>query len=256
MKVKYDIVNARRSSIAKYIRDHEDISTNKLIEHFNVSDVTIRRDLTFLEENGFIERYYGGARIITNPLSTSNTPYKRLIAQKAASLIKDGDIIYINSSSTALLIIEYIKNKHVVIITNNAKALFIDHDPNISIFFLGGEIRFPKEVMVGDFALNNLNTTIADKAFLGCSGISTEIGISTAVVSEVAINQKMIEKTKDKVYMLADHTKVGNNHSFCTGPINCIDCLITDSYTDDTFCNKVREQNVEVIKVEALNLNI
>ena len=112
--------------------------------------------------------------------------------------------------------LKYIKNKRVTVITNNGKAIFMDHDPMVSICLSGGELRIPKESMVGDFALNNLNKVSATKAFLGCSGFSVASGMTTAILQEVAINEVMITRCIGETFILADHTKIGTNHSFIT----------------------------------------
>ena len=74
----------------------------------------------------------------------------------------------------------------------------------VSICLSGGELRIPKESMVGDFALNNLNKVSATKAFLGCSGFSVASGMTTAILQEVAINEVMITRCIGETFILAD----------------------------------------------------
>ena len=252
MKVKYELVEKRRKELLSIIKDAQAISTCDLLNQAGVSNVTIRRDLVYLEERNCISRYHGGCTFLSD-LNTdkrgNGLNIKEMLAQKAAAMVEEGDILFINSSSTALQVIKYITGKHVTIITNNARALVLDHDPFVSLNFTGGEIRFPKEVMVGDLAISTLNKIIANKAIMGCSGLDVSTGITTANASEVSVNQAMISHTRGKVIILADHTKLGIRHSFCSGSLEDINILITDSEADPGMCEAIAEKDIEIIKV-------
>lgn len=257
MKVSYDLIKDRRENIMRLIQKIGKIDIEMLINEFNVSDITIRRDLQYWEDKGAIIRYRGGAKL-SQPMVdhseqiSSNEKYKHAIAKYAAQFVKQGDTIFINSSSTAILLLKYIINKRVNIITNNAKAVHIEHDPLVSIHLTGGELRFPKEVMVGDFALNNLTKITASKTFIGCSGLDLSHGITTAILQEVAINECMINHTSGKVFVLADYTKIGAQYPFKTSDINRIDYVITDINADEQVCNDLKDSNIEVVKLSPL----
>lgn len=257
MKVDYAIVQKRRDNIMVLIQKLGDIRVEELSLEFNVSEITIRRDLQYWEDRGAIVRYHGGAKLVQNMIDTdktylTNNRYKHAIANYAAQFVEEGDTIFINTSSTALLVIQYILHKRVTIITNNAKALLMKHDPLVSIFLTGGELRFPKEAMVGEFALNNLNRVSANKCFIGCSGITIEDGITTAIQNEVSINETMISRTKGPVFVLADYTKVGTTHSFTSGNIHQINYLITDINTPLEDIDNFRELGIETVQLEPL----
>lgn len=258
MKMNMNIVNARRNSIMKEIQSKGKVQVDDLAKTMHVSPLTIRRDLQYWEEMGAVERYYGGARLIQNYVHNDNPAlandfYKHAIAKYAAQYVQDGDTIFINTSSTALLMLRYIKNKHVTVITNNGKAILMDYDPMINICLTGGELRNPKESMVGDFALNNLNRVSATKAFLGCSGISASVGMTTAILQEVAINEVMINRCSGEVFMLADHTKIGINHSFISGTITSFDYVITDVLADEFELNSIQEHSIKTIALQPLS---
>lgn len=257
MKMNKAIVDERRNKIMREIQCNGKALVEQLSQQFQVSPLTIRRDLQYWEQMGAVERFYGGAKLIQNFVENddprlSNELYKHAIAKYAAQYVQEGDTIFINTSSTALLVLKYIKNKRVTVITNNAKAIFIDHDPLISLFLTGGELRVPKESMVGDFALNNLNKVSATKAFLGCSGFSVESGMTSAILQEVAINEVMINRCIGETFILADHTKIGNNHSFISGNIQSFDYLITDNMADPIFLDAIQEAGLNVVKLDPL----
>ena len=238
MKMNKEVVDERRKKVMSKIQIQGKVNVEDLAKELHVSPLTIRRDLQYWEEQGAVERYYGGARLIqsfvdNDEITDNNEPYKHAIAKYAAQYVEDGDTIFINTSSTALLVLKYIRNKRVTVITNNGKAIFMEHDPLVSIVLSGGELRIPKESMVGDFALNNLNRVTADKSFLGCSGFDVHSGMSTAILQEVSINETMINRCKGSIFILADSTKVANVHQFIVSDINSFNYLITDKRATD-----------------------
>ena len=241
MKKTQSIVSKRRDKILDYISTNESINTNELAEKLNISPLTLRRDLQSLDDEGLIVRYYGGAKLATdididsksdseeNTIDLMYNQKKHIIAKYAADLIDDGDTIFINSSSTALLILQYLDNKRVYVVTNNGKALQSSIGPNIELVLTGGQVYERKQSLVGEFATYILSKITADKCFLGVSGIASDSGISTSVLQETLINHEMINRCSGPVYILADSSKVGKHTNFSSGDINEISHLITDS---------------------------
>lgn len=260
MKVDYKIVQQRRNDIMMLIQKLGHITVKQLMNDFNVSEITIRRDLQYWEDKGAIIRYHGGAKIIQHMVHHDNSNftngrYKHAIAKLAASYVEENDTIFINTSSTALLMPQYIMNKRCTIITNNAKMVLVKHSPLINIVLTGGELRYPKEAMVGDFALNNLSKVRANKCFLGCSGISSESGVTTAIFSETSINETMIQNTLGSVFILCDYTKVGQTHNYISANIHQIHHLITDINASEEELTRIQElhPNSLIHKVEPLS---
>ncbi len=256
MKRHKSIVDSRRRQILLALEENETVKVDELAKQLNVSSLTIRRDLEYYEEQNLVERFYGGAMLV-NQLVARNKPSlnfalaKHAIACKAAEFIEEGDTIFLNTSSTALLLLKYLKNKRVTVITNNGKAIFSEKGPNISVVLSGGELREPKEAMVGEFAINNLSRVTATKSVIGCSGITAESGITTAVLQEVAINELMLNRVANQRIILADHSKIGRNHSFISGSIELVSILITDTLADKEAVEKIKSKGVRVIQVEA-----
>ncbi len=251
-KQSMKIVNERRNKILEYLIEEKTKTVEQLSQYFSVSIPTIRRDLIVLEEENQITRYHGGATINDESVYCPYIPYRNIkeaIAFEAEKFIKDGDTIFINTSSTALLIIKYLKNKHVTIITNNVKAVYVERDPNVNIILTGGELRIPKETLVGEFALNNIQKVKADKCFLGCSGISDHL--STSVLQEAAINHTMQEHCIGSVFILAESSKIGRNHSFVSGDLSRVNYLITDNKSDRTQIDYYKKSGIKVVQVES-----
>lgn len=256
MKVNYKLVQKRRDDIMMIIQKLGHVSVKQLMNEFNISEITIRRDLQYWSDRGAIIRYHGGAKIVQHMVNHDNSNftndrYKHAIAKKAAGFVGEGDTIFINTSSTALLMFEYL-NKRCTVITNNAKAALVKHHPEVSIVLTGGELRFPKEAMVGDFVINNLNRINANKSFLGCSGIEKDYGVSSAILTETAVNETMIKQTQEQVFVLCDYTKVGYKHSFVYSDIKDIDYLITDINASEDALIAIESSGVKTIKVEPI----
>ena len=172
---------------------------------------------------------------------------KDSIAKKAAEFIEDGDSIFINSSSTAIKLLEYIEDKRVMVITNNGKILGMNLSPNVEIILTGGEVYGRKQSMVGDIATQIISKITATKCFIGVSGINANTGISTSVLQETTVNMKMLENCNGPTFVLTDSSKIGRHHNFSSGDIDKINYVITDSKADTNEIHHLEEKGVEVI---------
>nr|WP_073293201.1 DeoR/GlpR family DNA-binding transcription regulator [Parolsenella massiliensis] len=224
-------VAARRDSIMAILEREGHASVSDLAERFSVSVLTIRRDLDWLESRHVLSRQHGSATLLNplgRPSGSSRIRANRAIAREAAKHVKDGDCIFLNGSSTALNIIDFITANDVTVVTNNCKVLLIGEHPNVSILLTGGEIRPPKASMVGKLAMDNIREVNAAKCFLGCTGLSVVSGITSATAPEPAINALMLERSREH-YVVADSSKLGLVSSFSFGTVDEIDILFTDT---------------------------
>ena len=255
MKRERAYVDGRRNQILEMMQTNPQVRVDELAQRLGVSLITVRRDLQFLEDQKLLKRVYGGA--VASPDTEGEIRiYRKLIAQYAATLVSSNDNLFINTSRNALKMLEYIQCSNVTAITNNGKAISCNYPPGVSVVLTGGELRHPKDAMVGDFALRNLGLIYAGKAFLGCSGISAENGMTTEIFNEVSINELMIEHTTQGVYVLADHTKIGKNSSFISGPIDKIKVLITDEKAPEEALELIREKGVIVYQVRKADFRL
>ncbi len=215
--------------------------------------VTSKKYDKWLDSHQLISRTHGGAVFIPEAKNSQKTSKrnhtKHLLAEYAASLVEENDTIFINTSSTALEIIRYIHGKNITIVTNNASAVCIDHDPCIQIILSGGELRRPKFSLTGDFAMDTINQIHADKCFVGCSGLSIDCGLTTAVHSESSINRAMVERCYGLVYVLADYTKIGKRSNFFFAPLSSIDYLITGSEAKTKDLEDLSREGITCIRL-------
>lgn len=256
MKRERAYVEGRRRQIMELLQKNPQIRVDEIAECLEVSVVTVRRDLQWLEDEKQVTRFYGGARVAPGQMKAVDEValYRNLIAKYAASLVQNGDTMFINTSSNALSMIRYMEQANVTVITNNGKAINYEKGNGVSIILTGGELRFPKEAMVGDFAVRNLQNIFAKKAFMGCSGISAKVGMTTEIANEVNVNQLMIEHATQEVYILADHTKIGRSSSFTSCGIDMVKHLITDEKAPEEELDRMRELGVRIHQVHKADM--
>ncbi len=253
MRRERAFVENRRKRILDTIIENPGIHVEELAKLYGVSPITIRRDLQFLEDQKKLTRFYGGAVPVEGAREAETEDqgefYRDLIARYAATLVEDGDSLFINTSRTALQILPYIQSRNVTVITNNGRAVNCEHPSGVNVILTGGELRYPKEAMVGEFAERNLLKVYAKKAFVGCSGISAECGVTTDNANEVNLNELMLRRATKTAYILADHTKIETNSSFRTCGIERVTHLITDELAPREVLELYREKGIQVHQV-------
>ena len=254
---KKPISSNRQLKILDILSEKQKIKVEDLSNILDVSPVTIRRDLDFLDSQKLLIRTHGGATVLQewdNFLPERkfqekvdlNMDYKIKIAKKAVEMLKDNDTIFVNSGTTTLSFISEI-NKKVHVITNNARAITNNVNPDIELMVLGGEYRETSQSLVGIFTLENIQKINSNYTFLGVNGLYAEKGLMTSVLQECSVNNAMINNTNDKVIILADHSKIGRISNFVTAPCSVIDILITDELTPEEELKKFRDMGIEII---------
>lgn len=253
MKKDRQSVNTRHSKMLSIIRERQEIKVDELAAIFGVSLMTVRRDLQALEDKGLINRFYGGAaveqRFSPNGDKDDVTLYRQLIARHAASLLLDGDYIFINGSSTALNLLDYIDEKTVHVFTNNGLAVNRKFPAGALITLSGGSLRSVGHIMTGDCAMRNLLMTQAEKAFIGCTGISPDGEILCGIPTELGINETMISHAYE-YYILADHTKIGKTSTYASCSLEKPGTVITDELAPVDVLEQLKAIGMKVIQVK------
>ena len=160
MKSSNQAIKKRRTALTDYLKGKQTATISELSQQFNVSEMTIRRDCEILAKMGLLERSFGKIVYVEQTVDKigSEDPLDKLkdkLAKEASNLISDGQIIFINSSNTAVKVLEYLADKNITVLTNNLHALGYKKNSKTSIFLSGGEVNFAKEVMIGDIAFNS-----------------------------------------------------------------------------------------------------
>ncbi len=246
----------RREIILKHLKSHDSISTQEIAREVNASEITIRRDLSKLEEKGLLVRTRNGA--IKNSAIDDLFAYddkinqhkeeKDYICRIAAEFIAPGDVIFIDCGSTVSLLVSYIREiESLTVITNSLPITseLINYN-NIKLILIGGEVNNKRKAIYGYSAMNNIAQYHANKAFIGTDGISLSNGITSHNVQSASVTFKMAENS-DEVFLLCDSSKIEKNSLVKFAPLSSIDYVITDQNVDHILVSKYSARNVKLI---------
>lgn len=208
------LTEERKNFILEALQNRNTVKSRDLMNQMNVSESTIRRDLQEMEEEGLLIRVHGGAtrfvkmehELDMEEKSTKNIHEKKLIAEYAASLVKEEEFIYIDAGTTTLEMIPLLKNKQITIITNSVHHAMISLEYNIQTIIIGGSVRQKTKASVGQLAINQIRNLFFDKAFMGVNGVHPKHGFMTADLDEAAIKSAAIKQAQ-QVYFMTDSTK-------------------------------------------------
>ena len=248
----------RKKYLLNLINEKNFANVSEIAKQFNITQMTVRRDLNELENEGFIIRKYGGA--VKSEAVTSLFAFdkrikkmeeeKDAICRKAASFIENNDAVFIDCGTTLHKICKYIKRKNGLrIITNSLPVIseLINH-PNINLNLIGGKIIHERRSVYGSMALRNLDEYYIDKSFIGANGVTIENGLSSYDEQEGEITRRIIEKSNVN-YLLCDSSKIGVNSFYNFSPITLIQNIITDDKVNKEIIKKINT-NIIIVKLE------
>lgn len=260
MKRDRKSVDERQSKVLEMIRSRGEVKVEELAKAFQISLMTARRDLQYLEDQHLVSRFYGGATVLDRPHAMTPEEevlmYRDMISRYAARFVDDGDSLFINGSRTALNLLLYVERKNISVFTNNCAAVGQQYPKGVMVNLTGGEMR--GSVMVGDYVMRNLLNSSADKTFLGCAAVYGDGEFRYDIPTEIGINEAMITRTTKSLYILADHTKIqgsavhANQYGSCTYERPWT--LITDERADPATIERLRQTGMEIIQVSADDL--
>jgi DeoR/GlpR family transcriptional regulator of sugar metabolism len=245
---------SRHTAIIDLLKRQGKAKVEQLAERLSVSEVTIRKDLTKLEEQGLLERTHGSA--IISPRSRFNiaflerlrlqAPSKALIARTAASFIQEGDSIILDAGTTTLSLAQVLTEKRyhsLFVITSSVPAALELSKGNYDILLIGGQVRHHSLALIGPMAVENLEKYHVDRAFIGTSGISLTHGCSTPNALDAQIKEAMIGSAEE-AYIVADSSKFGHDCLVSFADLVRIHLLITDSGIPAEYVKEFRRQGV------------
>lgn len=239
------IKNDRQEQILEIIKKNKYASVQQLAQLTYASLPTIRRDLNYLSQNGYISRSHGGAAIIS-PSSVPPVNYrieyaqnqKKAISKKAATFIRDGMVIFIDESTSAsYLISELTKFKNITVITNGFVAINLLKEANVNFFCVGGEIC--SDCFAGSYAENFIRNFNADICFFSASSVSEDGKIAENDKFACSLKKTMLEYSKKKV-LLVDDTKLNRYAIYNVANIENINCTVTTIPKEKFTCSSER----------------
>lgn len=248
----------RQQLILNWIRDNNRSTILELSEVFDVSDVTIRRDLKALEGEGLVQLMHGGSVHNVNnqhepPIlqrQYENHEAKLRIARAAANLVQDNESIFVGSGSTAMYVARFLKERRGLTVITNALTIVNELAPykDVTVIILGGMLRPSELSMIGHVTEQTLRQVRVDKVIIGIRGIDLNAGLTNDYLPEV-MTDRAILAMGSKVILLADHTKFGRIASSYVAPIQDITTLVTNKETSQDILNVIHEQEIEVLVV-------
>ncbi len=247
--------NPRQDKILSLLQNLRQVSVTELTERLGVSNVTIRKDLSQLEEYGLILRSHGSARLVQDVRSIpsvssrleARSEEKDHIAAKAAELIREGDSVCIDAGSTNLFLARKIYNFQINVITNNLEIMKVLADSrDVSLTTLGGKFRQEGGSFIGPLTEDALGQLQFDIAFIGARAFTADGEFLTQNTFEGRSKQIMLKAAKRKV-ILADSSKLNASGFSKFAKADLVDVLITDSAF--SMVEEFQELGIEVITV-------
>ncbi|MUJ19073.1 transcriptional repressor AgaR [Aliivibrio fischeri] len=249
----------RRMEIVNVVNQDGKARVEDLAARFDVSSVTIRSDLSFLEKNGYVVRSHGAAIPNTGVIAEltvhekrhQNIGTKSSIGYAAAQLIENGDTVILDSGTTTREIASNLKSlEQAVVMTNGLDvAMELASASSIEVLMSGGVLRKKALSFSGSQAEASLKNYRFDKVFLGVDGFDLRSGITTHNEQEASLNRLMCD-ISEQVIAVADSTKFGKRSCHMIREFGNIDILVTDSDIPEEYLQGLREMKVEVIIVE------
>ncbi len=252
----------RRSAIIEELKRHHSVRVAELSQVLGASEVSIRRDLQILEDDGLLKRVHGGAVLIEKPSNEPVLSPEQLLQREkrerigcaAAQMVHRGERLIFDSGTTPFQVArcldaELLQSGNLTVIT---ACLPVVHElgrwPGVHQILLGGIYLPNYEILVGPQTIEQLKGLHADKMFLGTDGITLSRGLTTANVLEAEVDRAMVQASTE-VIVVSDSSKIGVSGLATIMPISGIHKLITDTDAPPDFVATLRDRHIEVMLV-------
>ena len=249
------LARERQTKIINMLNSNGSISCTDVSRALGVSSETVRRDLVELEKQGQLSRVHGGA-VKTGDMFTFHTLKDRIEERKdakmnlcrvASEFVKDGDVILVDSGSTAIYFADAIKDKQITVVTYSIDVFDrLKYSPNVNVILCGGHYLTEENCLHGAFAVDMLEKIHVAKAFIFVSSISLKYGVYDFEKDVYALQKKSIE-IADEVYILADSEKYEKHGLLKLCDVNDKYVFVTDTGLSDQYKNAYLERGVKLI---------
>ncbi|MEU5027675.1 DeoR/GlpR family DNA-binding transcription regulator [Streptomyces milbemycinicus] len=248
----------RHEKLLSILGDEGVLPIGQIAKRLGVSEATARRDLTELGRAGRLTRVYGGA--VASPRPDEERPFgevevddlvdKTAVAQRAARLIADGDVVLLDIGTTTLQLAKLLRGRPITIVTSNL-AIYdeLRDDPEVTLILLGGQVRSNYRSVVGFLTESNIRQLHVGRLFLGASGVLPDGSVLDSTHVEVPVKRAMLGSSRE-VVLLATAGKFPGDTGLARicGPQQ-INTLITNETSDPATLEVFREAGVEVVTV-------
>lgn len=252
------LIDERRQHILQRIQEHGRVIVGELSSELKISQITIRKDLDYLQSRGLIQRTHGGAlRIQSSAIidpslqekRAHNLAEKQRIAAAAVELVQEGQCVILDSGTTTTLIAESLRKfLRLTVITNAVNIAAELANTDFEVILVGGSLRKNSFSLVGPLAEDNLKEIHADLLFLGVDGFDTQVGITTPNLLESRVNRAMVKASR-RVVVVCDSSKFGHCSLSRIVPPSAVHQVITDRNMPNEALESLRAMNIEVTLV-------
>jgi DeoR/GlpR family transcriptional regulator of sugar metabolism len=232
------------------------LSVAEIVEQFEISEATARRDLESLATQGKAQRVHGGVIAVEQappelPIlerENEQTDEKTRIGLAVANLVADKETVFLGSGTTVLEVARNLRNrKNLTVITNSLPVLnALAETEGITVISLGGMLRDSELSFIGHITEQALNEVRADKVIMGTRGVSLEHGLTNDYLQET-LTDRAILKIGREVIIVADHTKVNRVSTALLAPLDSMQTFVTDGKADKKFIQALKKQGIKVI---------
>ncbi len=257
--IKNRDTDKRRNGILEMIKIDDRVKVSQLVDVFGISDVTIRNDLSEMEQQGLLRRVHGGAvgtkksyyDMSLNDRMNINKEEKVRIAEGLAALIKDGDTLMIDSGTTTRYLARKLAERSNLTVVTNALLIAQEfaYNNSVNVILLGGQLDLQYQFAFGNDTIAQIQKYRADKMIIATDGVSANHGLTTYHHQEADVSRHMIERA-NQVFVAADHSKIGKEGFSYIAPVSCVSVLVTDKNEASTAeLNDMRKHSIEVNEV-------
>lgn len=245
----------RRHRILERVAEQQTIHIAQLSQELEVSEMTIRRDIARLERDGFLRRTYGGAtahitrslELAFNARALQHARAKRLIAMRAVKLVDQAATLFLGIGTTAEQFALFLRPREdLTVVTESLPVASLLGSRSIRVVVLGGSVRRDELSCIGPAAMSTIARYRADVAVLGAAGLSASTGLTELYEEEAENHRRMIEQS-DRVIVLADGSKFGEDTRAVVGPMSAVHVLVTDNSAPPHEVEAIRDCGTEVI---------
>ena len=249
----------RRNKIEQIINENKSVLVVNLAKQFDVTTETIRNDLFKLEKQGILIRTYGGATLVEGSVpeltiterDVVNYEEKQRIGKRAAQMIRNGETIFLDASTSAWHLARNLKEKKGVTVITNASKIVAElaECDSLHVICTGGELTPKNMSYVGRIAEKTIGENyFANKCFFSCRGVTLARGLVDSSEAEAEIKKTMINNSESSVF-LCDHNKLGKLGVPSIVGLDKIDYFITDVELDEDWMDALNKYDVNMIKV-------
>lgn len=246
----------RREHIISMLQSTNFIKISDIVSTFDVSNETARRDLDYLQDQKIVRRVYGGAVMDSRPSRVQQSPRPsrfsgelNAIGKAAAELVKPGEAVFIGPGTTALEVARHLRSRsNITVVTNSLAAATALSTSDVTTYILGGLINRDEQDLRGELVRENISHFYFDKAFLGCGGVTLELGLMD--FSTTPVHNQVISRAGQRI--LVTSSKKFGAHAFLSAcALEDINVIITDTQIPANYYTALKEMGIHLILVDA-----